>query len=74
MPEDEDFVIERRKHSDKLPIKDLELWLEYQADQLGIAQLVGRIKSHSRCGRPPQIFPESPSIFPHTGDLVQGIP
>ena len=35
MPEDKDLVIERREPSNKLPIKDLELWLEYQADQLG---------------------------------------
>ena len=35
MPEDEDLVIERREPSNELPIKDLESWLEYQADQLG---------------------------------------
>ena len=74
MPEDEDSVIERREPSDELPIKDLESWLEDQADQLGTPTLVGRIKSHSRCGRPPQICLENLSIFPHTGDPVPGIP
>ena len=35
MPEDGDSVTESRDSSAKLPIKDLESWLEYQADQLG---------------------------------------
>ena len=35
MPEDGDSVTESRDPSAKLPIKDLESWLEYQVDQLG---------------------------------------
>ena len=45
MPEDEDSVIERREPSDKLPIKDLELLLEYQADQLGTPTWWGELKA-----------------------------
>ena len=35
MPEGEDLATESREPSVKLPIKDLELWLDQQADQLG---------------------------------------
>ena len=35
MPDGEDLVTESRDPSARLPIEDLELWLEYQADQLG---------------------------------------
>ena len=45
MPEDEDSVIERREPSDKLPIKDLESWLEYQVDQLGTPTWWGELKA-----------------------------
>ena len=45
MPEDEDLVIERREPSNELPIKDLELWLEYQADQLGTPTWWGELKA-----------------------------
>ena len=45
MPEDEDLVIERREPSDKLPIKDLESWLEYQVDQLGTPTWWGELKA-----------------------------
>ena len=45
MPEDEDSVIERREPSNKLPIKDLESWLEYQVDQLGTPTWWGELKA-----------------------------
>ena len=45
MPEDENSVIERREPSDKLPIKDLESWLEYQADQLGTPTWWGELNA-----------------------------
>ena len=45
MPEDEDLVIERREASNKLPIKDLESWLEYQVDQLGTPTWWGELKA-----------------------------
>ena len=45
MPEDEDSVIERREPSNELPIKDLESWLEYQADQLGTPTWWGELKA-----------------------------
>ena len=35
MPEDGNLATESREPSTKLPIKDLESWLDYQADQLG---------------------------------------
>ena len=44
-PEDEDSVIERREPSDEPPIKDLESWLEYQADQLGTPTWWGELKA-----------------------------
>ena len=45
MSEDEDSVIERREPSDEPPIKDLELWLEYQVDQLGTPTWWGELKA-----------------------------
>ena len=35
MPEDEDSATESWEPSVELPIKDLELWLDHQVDQLG---------------------------------------
>ena len=65
MPEDGDLVTESREPSAKLPIKDLESWLDYQADQLGTPP-VGRIEGHPWHDRPPQVCPENPSILPCT--------
>ena len=45
MPKDEDLVTESRDPSAKLPIKDLESWLEYQADQLGTPTWWGELKA-----------------------------
>ena len=45
MPEDKDSMIGRRESSDKPPIKDLESWLEYQADQLGTPTWWGELKA-----------------------------
>ena len=45
MPEDGDLVTESRDPSAKLPIKDLESWLEYQADQLGTPTWWGELKA-----------------------------
>ena len=45
MPEDGDLVTESRDPSAKLPIKDLELWLEYQANQLGTPTWWGELKA-----------------------------
>ena len=44
-PEDEDLVIERREPSDEPPIKDLELWLDYQVNQLGTPTWWGELKA-----------------------------
>ena len=44
MPEDGESVTESRDPSAKSPIKDLELWLEYQADQLGTPTWWGELK------------------------------
>ena len=44
MPKDEDLGTESRDPSTKLPIKDLESWLEYQADQLGTPTWWGELK------------------------------
>ena len=44
MPEDEDSATESQKPSIKLPIKDLELWLDHQADQLGTPTWWGELK------------------------------
>ena len=38
-------MIERREPSDEPPIKDLESWLEYQADQLGTPTWWGELKA-----------------------------
>ena len=45
MPEDEDLVTESWKPSIKLPIKDLELWLDHQVDQLGTPTWWGELKA-----------------------------
>ena len=45
MSEDGDSVTESRDPSTKLPIKDLESWLEYQADQLGTPTWWGGLKA-----------------------------
>ena len=45
MPEDGDLATESREPSAKLPIKDLELWLDYQADQLGTPTWWGELKA-----------------------------
>ena len=45
MPKDEDLVTESRDPSAKLPIKDLESWLEYHADQLGTPTWWGELKA-----------------------------
>ena len=45
MPEDGDLVTESREPSAKLPIKDLESWLDYQADQLGTPTWWGELKA-----------------------------
>ena len=45
MPEDGDLVTESRDTSAKLPIKDLESWLEYQVDQLGTPTWWGELKA-----------------------------
>ena len=45
MPEDRDLATESREPSAKLPIKDLELWLDYQADQLGTPTWWGELKA-----------------------------
>ena len=66
MPEDGNLATESREPSAKLPIKDLESWLDYQTEQLGTPNPVGRIEGHSWCGRPPQVCPENPSILSRT--------
>ena len=45
MPGDEDSGTERRDPSAEPPIKDLELWLEYQVDQLGTPTWWGELKA-----------------------------
>ena len=45
MPEDGDLATESREPSAKLPIKDLESWLDYQADQLGTPTWWGELKA-----------------------------
>ena len=45
MPEDGDSLMERRDPTNELPIKDLELWLEYQVDQLGTPTWWGELKA-----------------------------
>ena len=44
MPKDKDLGTESRDPSAKPPIKDLELWLEYQVDQLGNPTWWGELK------------------------------
>ena len=45
MPEDGDSATESREPSAKLPIKDLESWLDYQVDQLGTTTWWGELKA-----------------------------
>ena len=45
MPEDEDSATESQEPSIELPIKDLELWLDHQADQLGTPTWWGELKA-----------------------------
>ena len=45
MPEDGDLATESRETSAKLPIKDPELWLDYQVDQLGTPTWWGELKA-----------------------------
>ena len=45
MPKDEDSGTESRDPSAEPPIKDLESWLEYQADQLGTPTWWGELKA-----------------------------
>ena len=45
MPGGEDSVTESREPSDKLPIKDLESWLDHQADELGTPTWWGELKA-----------------------------
>ena len=45
MPEDGNLATESRESSTKLPIKDLESWLDYQVDQLGTPTWWGELKA-----------------------------
>ena len=45
MPYDEDSATESREPSIELPIKDLESWLDHQADQLGTPTWWGELKA-----------------------------
>ena len=45
MPGGEDSATESQEPSDKLPIKDLESWLDHQADQLGTPTWWGELKA-----------------------------
>ena len=45
MPEDEDSATGSWKPSVELPIKDLESWLDHQADQLGTPTWWGELKA-----------------------------
>ena len=45
MPEDGNLATESRESSAKLPIKDLESWLDYQADQLDTPTWWGELKA-----------------------------
>ena len=45
MPDDGNLVTESRESSAELPIKDLELWLDYQVDQLGTPTWWGELKA-----------------------------
>ena len=45
MPEDEDSATESQEPSVELPIKDLEQWLDHQADQLGTPTWWGELKA-----------------------------
>ena len=45
MPGGEDLATESQEPSDELPIKDLELWLDHQADQLGTPTWWGELKA-----------------------------
>ena len=45
MPEDGNLATESRESSAKPFIKDLELWLDYQADQLGTPTWWGELKA-----------------------------
>ena len=45
MPEDGDLATQSREPSAELPIKDLESWLDYQADQLGTPTWWGELKA-----------------------------
>ena len=53
------LATEGREPSIKLPIKDLELWLDHQVGSTGYSHLVGRIKGYPWHYRPPQICPEN---------------
>ena len=45
MPEGKDLATESWEPSVELPIKDLELWLDHQADQLGTPTWWGELKA-----------------------------
>ena len=45
MPEDGDLETKSKDPSDELPIKDLESWLEYQADQFDTPTWWGELKA-----------------------------
>ena len=45
MPDDEDLATESQEPSVELPIKDLESWLDHQADQLGMPTWWGELKA-----------------------------
>ena len=74
MPEGEDLATESWEPSVELPIKDLESWLDHQADQLGTPTWWGELKAIPGITDLCRFTWKILSVLPHTGDLVLGIP
>ena len=73
MPEDEDSETANQEPSIELPTKDLEQWLDHQADQLGTPTWWVELQAVPSITDLWPICPEDTGILSHTGDPVPGM-
>ena len=73
MPDDEDLVMESQEPSIEPPVKDLEPWLDRQADQLGTPTWWEELKAIPGITDLHRFVPEDLGILPCTRNPVSGI-
>ena len=74
MPEGKDLATESQEPSVKLPIKDLESWLDQQADQLGTPTWWEELKAIPGITDLHKFAQKNPCVLPYTRDPVPGVP